>query len=186
MFRFGQQVGDGVAERTAACNLGAVLLAMKQPKLALEMLQRAIPPLNQKDGKSNGDLFYNFARGYLLLGNSTEAVKYFELALDEYKKESSPQMESDVALKAAQVYASLEKPFQEARCFGVASVAFGAQSSFHQQAECLCKQASIMAQQSALQEAITIAEDCLVLCERNASSVQSSKYHSQKQPVFVG
>ena len=139
------------------------------------MLQRAIPPLNQRDGKSNGDLFYNFASGYRLLGDNSEAVKFYELALDEFRLESNAQMESEISLKAAELYSSLKSPLQEARCYGVASLSFASQLDFQRQAVCMCKQATILAEQSAFHEAVAIAEDCLCLCERHATSIQPSK-----------
>ena len=88
--------------------VGAVLIALKQAESGLEMLQRAIPPMNQRDGKSNGDLYYNFGLGYELLRNDAEAVKFFELAYEEYRMEKdNVRMENETIMKAGALYVQL-------------------------------------------------------------------------------
>ena len=95
--------------------------------LGLEYLQRAVPPLNKRDSKSNGDLFYNFAIGYTLLQTESEAVKYYELALEEYQSEKDNYiMEAVVAKQIGQMCANLPgRQLEAARAYSVAAVAHG-------------------------------------------------------------
>ncbi len=80
-------------------------IALQQPSKGIEILHKALPPPNHKDGKSNGDLFYNFGLGYEALRDSEQAAKYYELSLEEYHSEKdNTHMEAEVAFKAGQCY----------------------------------------------------------------------------------
>jgi prefoldin subunit 5 len=50
-------------------------------------LQQAVPSEERRDGRSNGDLYFNFGLGYEVTKNVHEAVRYFNKALDEYRLE---------------------------------------------------------------------------------------------------
>ncbi|XP_074651471.1 uncharacterized protein LOC141906154 [Tubulanus polymorphus] len=113
---------DSFTERACAFNLGAVYIAANKPERGLEYLQRAVPPLNGHDGKSNGDLFYNFALGYELLKNTPGMVRYLELAFEQYKTENGNYaMESTVASRLAREYARIDDNQNAAKYYGISA-----------------------------------------------------------------
>ena len=166
-FKRAQQLGDGFAQRACAFNLGAVYIAVKQPKKGVEILQHAIPPQNKHDGKSNGDLFYNFALGYEALANPLEACRYFELALEEYQMEKqNSKMEAEVAITMGNLYIELREWLPAARAFGLASRSFGLMSDWENQAVSLCREATSLFQGQRPDLALQVADDCMILCQR--------------------
>ena len=54
---------DTYTQRSCAFNYGAVLIACNKAQKGLTILKHALPPNNEADGPSNGDLYYNFALG---------------------------------------------------------------------------------------------------------------------------
>lgn len=118
------------------------MVALHQAEKGLEYLQKAIPPHNQKDGRSNGDLYYNFGMAYEVMNSNSEAVKYYELAFEEYQSErDNVQMEAEVAWRAGNLYSKLNSSLQAARSFGIAAKAYAQLQTFNQQALSLCHQA---------------------------------------------
>ena len=106
-YQLARQLDDDVTERCCAFNLGAVYIASRQAEKGLEYLQRAVPPMNKRDGVSNADLYQNFALGYEILDNRREMVRYFQLALDEYRRENiSTDVEISIGLKLASALSS--------------------------------------------------------------------------------
>ena len=82
--------------------------------------------MSLRDGKSNGDLFYNFGHGYALLKQESEAVKYYELALEEYQSEKdNARMEADVSRQIGKIRVRLGQHLQAARAYNVAATAHG-------------------------------------------------------------
>ena len=135
------------------------------------MLQKAIPPSHVKDS-SNADLFYNFGLGYELQGALSDSAKYFELALEEYQGQSETEMEAVVASKLGTLYSSLGSLLQSARAYGIAAVARGKLKQTAQQVMCMCQQAEALLRASKTSDALDIADDCIILCQRvNQASV---------------
>ena len=160
------QLGDGFTIRACAFNVGAVYIALHQPEKGLELLQRAIPPPEEKDGKSNGDLFYNFGLAYEALDRASEAVRYYELALEEYQSEKdNVSMETDVAMKAGDLYSELGEWLPAARAYGVAANVCARVEDRTKEAVSLCHQATSLLRGGRQENAIRSADDCMVLCQ---------------------
>ena len=55
-----------------------------------------VPPEGKHDGRSNGDLYFNYGLAHEGLKNWSESLQYFNKALKEYKLEQTNQkMETD-------------------------------------------------------------------------------------------
>lgn len=59
-YEISTDLNDPFTKRSCAFNYGAGLVANKNPTDGLKYLHEALPPRNNFDGASNGDLFYNF------------------------------------------------------------------------------------------------------------------------------
>lgn len=166
-FKTSKGLNEDFTTRACAFNVGAIYVAIHQAKIGLDYLQQAIPPNNHRDGKSNGDLYYNFGLGYESLKHNSEAVKYYELAFEEYQiEQDNIAMEAEVASRAGALYGRLQSPLQSARSFGIAAKTYAQLQDFNQQSLCLCQQALQFLKCDRLEEAVQSADDCLVLCHR--------------------
>ena len=166
-FKKSLNLGDAFTERACAFNVGAVYISMNNPEQGLAFLQRAIPPTGMRDGKSNGDLYYNFGLAYERLEEPSEAVKYYELALDEYKEEGDNcLMEADVGKRAGAVYSKLGQWLPAARCFGIAATASSRLGDTDGQTTSLCRQAACLYQADRHEVALQAADECSILCQR--------------------
>lgn len=111
-YKRSHELEDGFTERACAFNLGAAYIAMGQPKRGLEILHKAVPPENRREGKSNGDLYFNFGLGYEGLGNYEDAARNYTKALEEYRAEGdNSEMEIETLEKLAQIYARTKNAF---------------------------------------------------------------------------
>ncbi len=165
-FKQSQKLGDGFAVRACAFNVGAVCVALHEPQKGLQFLQRAIPPAHQRDGKSNGDLYYNFGLAYEALDNSGEAVKYYELALEEYHEEKDNRsMEADVATKVGDLYSELGNWLPAARSYGVAANTYAKLDNHASETIALCHQATSLLKGGRHSNASQAADNCMVLCQ---------------------
>ncbi|XP_059160006.1 tetratricopeptide repeat protein 24-like isoform X2 [Physella acuta] len=77
--------------RACAFNLAAILISTRNFADGLIYLHQAVPPEGCSDGKSNGDLYFNFGLAYEGIKNLIESKHYFEKALEEYKLEENNQ-----------------------------------------------------------------------------------------------
>ncbi|KAH9499254.1 hypothetical protein Btru_003536 [Bulinus truncatus] len=80
---------SGYMQRACAFNLGAALISSKKISEGLHYMQQAVPPEGQQDGKSNGDLYFNFGLAYKGLKKSKESEYFFKRALEDYRQEGS-------------------------------------------------------------------------------------------------
>ena len=166
-FRRSLQLNESYTERACAFNVGAVYIALKQPVKGLEILQKAVPPMSQRDGRSNGDLFYNFALGYEAYEKPTEASRYYELALEEYKFECDNFiMEAEVGRKLGQLYGRQGQWLEASRSFAATAAAHAQMQDWSKQADALCQQALSLLRSGSKEDALQTADDCMVLCQR--------------------
>ena len=164
-FKRSVELNEGFTERTCAFNLGAVYIALNKPEKGLEFLQKAVPPMYKRDGKSNGDLFYNFALGYQSLNNAGEMLKYLELALEEYQYEGeNAAMEAEVGNKLGTLYAQFGKHPQAVRVFDITGHAYGILEEREKQVEAFSQQGLHLHLAGKTPEALAILEHCLKLC----------------------
>ena len=172
-----QQLQDAYTKRSCAFNLGAVLIALEHPHKGIKLLQQALPPPNKKDGKSNGDLFYNFGLGYEALNNHEEAAKYYELALEEYRSEGdNVSMEGEVASKTGQCYLRTNQWLHAARCFGVGANSYAQVNNIMEEANCRCRQASSLHQGKRIENASSAADQCMILCHKITHGTTLGKF----------
>ena len=162
-----QQLKDAFTKRSCAFNLGAVFIALGHPNKAIKLLQQALPPPNKRDGKSNGDLFYNFALAYEALSNHEEAAKYYELALEEYQSEGdNVTIEGEVSSRTGQCHMRSNQWLHASRSFGIAAKAYGRVNNIVEEASCRCRQASSLYQGQRAADASSTADHCMILCQK--------------------
>ncbi|XP_005100422.1 uncharacterized protein LOC101852699 isoform X2 [Aplysia californica] len=94
----------GYIQRACAFNLGAMLISYGNFSEGLLYLNQAVPPEGKCDGRSNGDLFFNYGLAHEGLENWSESVQYFRKALKEYEsEESNMKMETDTIQRLAKL-----------------------------------------------------------------------------------
>lgn len=153
--------------RVCAFNLGAAYVALRQPREGLPLLQKAVPPPSAPDSSCNGDLFFNFGLAYELIPALSEAIKYYELSLEEYKIHGiETGMQAMVACKLGNLYEHTKSPLQAARVYGIAAVVHGKDRLMEKQLLCLCHQARVLVTAKKMEDALGVADDCIILCQR--------------------
>lgn len=86
----------GYIQRACAFNLGAMLISYEKYSEGLTYLNQAVPPKGKRDGRSNGDLYFNYGLAYEGLKRFTESLQNFSKALEEYRLEqTNTKMEAD-------------------------------------------------------------------------------------------
>lgn len=162
---------DGYTERACAFNLGAVYIALGNGKKGIEILNKALPPDNTREGRSNGDLFFNLGLGYENVGNSEEAVRNFKKALEEYKVErDNVQMEAETLEKLGQLYLKTKNRFA-VDTFDQLAQAYDILKNPAKQLWALTEKANQQFANGLEEEAEKSAEECLKLAENCGSSV---------------
>lgn len=162
---------DGYTERACAFNLGAVYIALGNGKKGIEILNKALPPDNTREGRSNGHLFFNLGLGYENVGNSEEAVRNFKKALEEYKVErDNVQMEAETLEKLGQLYLKTKNRFA-VDTFDQLAQAYDILKNPAKQLWALTEKANQQFANGFEEEAEKSAEECLKLVENCGSSV---------------
>lgn len=157
--------------------MGAVYIALEHPGKGIKLLQQALPPPNKRDGKSNGDLFYNFGLGHEALRDYSEASKYYELALEEYQSEGdNVAMEAEVASKTGHSYTQANQHLFAARCHGIAATAYNKMNNVVEEANVRCRQATNLYQAQRVSEASTAADQCMIICQKISHGPTIGKY----------
>ena len=162
-----EELSDDFIGRACAFNLGAVHIALHNPLPGLELLHSALPSSEVRDGRSNGDLYFNFGVAHELLQNDIEAARYYELSLEEYQKEKSNwEMEAEVGMKLGSTYSRSKNDLQAARGYGVAATAYARCQMHSEHALSLSKQATSLLQASRPSDALRAADDSILLCQK--------------------
>lgn len=136
-YQLSRQVGDDNLERTCALNLGAAYIESGNAPEGLKLLHKATPPDGEKDGTSNGDLFYNFALGHEALKNSKESVKYYWLASSEFR--TDPEMQLQCLTKCAQLYTQWKQYAKVVEVYEHLCNVYKTHDNSVMQASCLCE-----------------------------------------------
>lgn len=168
---------DGYTERACAFNLGAVYIAIGDSKKGIETLNRALPPDNIREGRSNGDLFFNLGLGYENIGNTEEAVKNFKIALEEYKIErDNVQMEAETLEKLGQLYLKTRNKFAM-ETFDQLAQTYSILDNHAKQLWAQTEKANQQFANSMSEEAEKTAEECLKLAEKCGPLVNIGLFH---------
>lgn len=188
-FQKAQQFGDHHILQVCALNLGAVYVACRYPQAAIDILQRAIPskPVKGKHDSPDRELYFNIGNAYEQLQNDKQAVKYFELALEEYQlNDSDLDMEATVGCKLGVLYLKLGNPLQAARGYGIAATAYSKDvKTQHQQVQTLCKQATALLKAQRLEDALRAADDSIILCQRVNQSDTLARLYSELGLIYM-
>ncbi|XP_033749635.1 uncharacterized protein LOC117334243 isoform X4 [Pecten maximus] len=171
-YKRSRDVDDGYTERACAFNLGAAYIAANQAKRGLDVLQQAVPPDNKKEGRSNGDLYFNFGLGFENLGNLEEAVRYYMKSYEEYKSErDNLQMEAESLEKLGNLQVKTDNVFAE-DSYGKLAEVYGLMNKPVKQLESLCQKANQQHKHKKSTECEATADECLRLTEQCGSVTQ--------------
>ncbi|XP_048753430.1 tetratricopeptide repeat protein 24-like isoform X2 [Ostrea edulis] len=176
---------DGYTERACAFNLGAVYIAIGDSKKGIETLNRALPPDNIREGRSNGDLFFNLGLGYENIGNTEEAVKNFKIALEEYKIErDNVQMEAETLEKLGQLYLKTRNKFAM-ETFDQLAQTYSILDNHAKQLWAQTEKANQQFANSMSEEAEKTAEECLKLAEKCGPLVNIGTIYNDLGLIFT-
>lgn len=164
-YQLSRQLNDDVTERACAFNIGAAYITSKQAEKGLDYLQRAVPPMNKRDGISNGDLFQNFAIGYEMLNKAEEMVHYFQLALQEYRQENlGPNLEISISIKIANALASMNEFAKAADAYGQLAQLYEKVGNHGAQADALLRRSKLLSKCGDSVEQVKCLSQCLQVC----------------------
>lgn len=169
-----------------------VILGMLLSTVNLKMLmspmiffQHAIPPDNIREGRSNGDLYFNVGLGYESLGNTEEAVRNFSLAYEEYKFEKNNlEMEAECLEKIGNVYLKKKNIFALDTFSKLADV-YHLMGKPVKQVEALAQKAAQMHANGKVEEAETTADECLKISKDCGSSQEIGNFYELKLEFFI-
>ncbi|XP_070542083.1 uncharacterized protein [Ptychodera flava] len=177
-YKRAEELDEGYALRGCAFNLGAVYIATGHPQRGIELLRKAVPPENTKDGSSNGDLFYNFGLAHDALHNYNEAIQNYEKAIDEYQKDKNVSMEAETHCKLASVYQYLQKYPQAEKEFGKAADKYLSLQEVFKQTSAMCNRGNCLLQTKDVTLTTKVLDDCLELCGQQEQTSKLGKvYH---------
>ena len=92
---------------------------------------------------------------------------YASIHQEEYEgQKGSAEMEAVVASKLGYLYEKTGSLLQSARAYGIAAVVHGNLKHTDQQLMCMCQQANSLLQAKKANDALDIADDCIILCQR--------------------
>ncbi|KAK3743119.1 hypothetical protein RRG08_063980 [Elysia crispata] len=158
-----QALGNhGYMQRACAFNLGALLISMGRFNDGLHYLNLAKPDEGCRDGRSNGDLFFNYGLAYEGLKNIPESRRYFEKALDEYISEhSNVKMEADTTRRLGQLCVT-SCLFSEAEAWMKKLIqAYESLGDKENRYQAEAERANLLLKMGRVEEAEEIADDCV-------------------------
>ncbi|XP_076105464.1 uncharacterized protein LOC143073654 isoform X4 [Mytilus galloprovincialis] len=172
-YKYAGDLDDEYMERACAFNLGAAYIAMGQGEKGLNVLQQAIPSEDRRDGRSNGDLFFNLGLGYETTKNIQEAIRYFNKALEEYRYErDNLDMEIETLTKLAVLCTTVQN-HHLMNLYHQLAEAYAMQGNVEKQMWALCEKANSYNSFGDPQKAEYAADECLKLSDKCQNTVES-------------
>lgn len=172
-YKFAGDLDDEYMERACAFNLGAAYIAMGQGEKGLNVLNHAIPTEDRKDGRSNGDLYFNFGLGYESTKNFPEAIRAFNKALGEYRCErDNLSMEIETLLKLA-VLCHNTRNNHLMNTYHQLAEAYAMQDNIEKQMWALCEKANAYNSYGDIERAESAADECYKLSEKCDNTAES-------------
>lgn len=172
-YKYAGDLDDEYMERACAFNLGAAYIAMGQGEKGLNVLQQAVPSEDKRDGRSHGDLYFNFGLGYEVTKNIPEAIRYFNKALEEYRLErDNLPMEIDTLTKLTTLYTSTHN-HHLMNTYHQLAEAYAMQGNIEKQMWSLCEKANSYNSYGDPQKAESAADECLKLSDKCGSSAET-------------
>jgi len=183
-----KQNSDVSIINTSLINLASAYIAVHKTDQGIKLL-KAILSKNAQSGLyfEAADVHYNLGLGYETVNRPIDALRHFELALTEYGhcskhatggervKGSSSCMEAIVSCKLGLLNGALENHVDAARYFSKAGTLYKkaatAPADYERSAVCLLNEATHLSACNKHEEAITVVDDCLVLCQKQASDI---------------
>ncbi|XP_061198246.1 tetratricopeptide repeat protein 24-like isoform X2 [Saccostrea echinata] len=176
---------DSYTERACAFNLGAVYIALGDGKKGIEILNKALPPDNAREGRSNGDLFFNLGLGHEMTGNTEEAVRSYKKAFEEYKIErDNVQMEAETLEKLGQLYLKTRNKFTM-ETFDQLAQTYEILNNPSKQLWALTEKANQQFANALAEESEKTAEECLKLAEKCGPSVNLGTIYNDLGLIFT-
>ncbi|XP_063435380.1 uncharacterized protein LOC134716353 isoform X5 [Mytilus trossulus] len=172
-YRYAGDLDDEYMERACAFNLGAAYIAMGQGEKGLNVLQQAVPSEDRRDGRSNGDLFFNLGLGYETTKNIQESIRYFNKALEEYRYErDNLAMEIETLNKLAILCTTVQN-HHLMNLYHQLAEAYAMQGNVEKQMWALCEKANSYNSFGDPQKAEYAADECLKLSDKCQNTVES-------------
>ncbi|XP_052102701.1 uncharacterized protein LOC127736175 isoform X3 [Mytilus californianus] len=172
-YKYAGDLDDEYMERACAFNLGAAYIAMGQGEKGLNVLQQAVPSEDRRDGRSNGDLYFNLGLGYETTKNIPEAIRYFNKALDEYRYErDNLAMEIETLSKLATLCTTVQN-HHLMNLYHQLAEAYAMQGNVEKQMWALCEKANSYNSFGDPQKAESAADECLKLSDKCQNTVES-------------
>ncbi|VDI50643.1 Hypothetical predicted protein [Mytilus galloprovincialis] len=172
-YKYAGDLDDEYMERACAFNLGAAYIAMGQGEKGLNVLQQAIPSEDRRDGRSNGDLFFNLGLGYETTKNIQEAIRYFNKALEEYRYErDNLDMEIETLTKLAVLCTTVQN-HHLMNLYHQLAEAYAMHGNVEKQMWALCEKANSYNSFGDPQKAEYAADECLKLSDKCQNTVES-------------
>ncbi|CAG2235828.1 unnamed protein product [Mytilus edulis] len=172
-YKYAGDLDDEYMERACAFNLGAAYIAMGQGEKGLNVLQQAVPSEDRRDGRSNGDLFFNLGLGYETTKNIQEAIRYFNKALEEYRYErDNLAMEIETLTKLAVLCTTVQN-HHLMNLYHQLAEAYAMQGNVEKQMWALCEKANSYNSFGDPQKAEYAADECLKLSDKCQNTVES-------------
>lgn len=161
-YSLAREINIEKTERTCAFNLGAAYIANAEPGEGLRYLHRAIPPENQSDDRSNGDLYFNMGLCHEMLEKEDRAVKYFKKANAEYEKYERDKTDFQILCleKCFQIYKEREEFLEAAKICQLMANAFNGEDDVLSKADKLCEKATQLRLAKETEQAREAAEEC--------------------------
>lgn len=172
-YKYAGDLDDEYMERACAFNLGAAYIAMGQGEKGLNVLQQAVPSEDRRDGRSNGDLYFNLGLGYETTKNIQESIRYFNKALDEYRYErDNLAMEIETLTKLAVLCTTVQN-HHLMNLYHQLAEAYAMQGNVEKQMWALCEKANAYNSFGDPQKAESAADECLKLSDKCQNTVES-------------
>ncbi|XP_071170627.1 uncharacterized protein [Mytilus edulis] len=172
-YKYAGDLDDEYMERACAFNLGAAYIAMGQGEKGLNVLQQAVPSEDRRDGRSNGDLFFNLGLGYETTKNIQESIRYFNKALEEYRYErDNLAMEIETLTKLAVLCTTVQN-HHLMNLYHQLAEAYAMQGNVEKQMWALCEKANSYNSFGDPQKAEYAADECLKLSDKCQNTVES-------------
>jgi tetratricopeptide (TPR) repeat protein len=176
-YKYAGDMDDEYMERACAFNLGAAYIAMGQGEKGLNILQKAVPSEERRDGRSNGDLYFNFGLGYEVTKNVHEAVRYFNKALDEYRLERDNLTMEIETLSKLSVLCVATNNHNLMNIYHQLAEAYAMQENTDKQMWALCEKANSYYSYGDPEKAESAADDCLKLSDKCHSTIEAGNYN---------
>ncbi|CAG5121786.1 unnamed protein product [Candidula unifasciata] len=156
---------NGYMQRACAFNLGSMLISTGNFTEGLNYLKLAKPPEGYRDGKSNGDLYFNSGLAYEGLQNVEETKHCYSKALEEYRWEHNINMEADVLGRLGKAYLMCDQFTEAASCLKQLIHVQEKLGDYTKQLQSQAEQASLLLRMDQVAEAEKIADDCFLRCQ---------------------